>query len=365
MLMAALICLVPALVSWFHAMTVPSNSSVSIRTVEWLRDNGARGLVNKVESIYYSLTAPPTGGPGLKALPGQPNAIAAARVASARYARLHYRPRNLTPVIQPALPGEGVWRATFAPSVANPPILVTSFRPDPNYPRLVAGVAWINHNRTSTWLYPGRQEPSLSLPARGPEEVPVRLRDRLVATFNSGFKIKDAKGAFYENGHTVGTLTPGAASVVVYKDGHTDVGAWGTEVTMTPDVVSVRQSLKLLVDNGQLAPNLNANVQSNWGATISGAFYVWRSGLGVTASGDLVYVAGNALSVSTLATLLQKAGAVRAMQLDINVAWISFMWYTPGATPTTPVPKKLVSFQRPVNRYFTPTSRDFFAVYAR
>ena len=68
-------------------------------------------------------------------------------------------------------------------------MLVTSFRPDPTYPRLVAGVAWIDHNRTTTWLYPGRLEPIVPLPSRGPMEVPMRLRARLVATFNSGFKL--------------------------------------------------------------------------------------------------------------------------------------------------------------------------------
>ena len=46
-----------------------SNSPLGIRTVEWLRDNGAAGIVAKVESIYYSLTAPSKGGPTLKALP--------------------------------------------------------------------------------------------------------------------------------------------------------------------------------------------------------------------------------------------------------------------------------------------------------
>jgi hypothetical protein len=186
-----------------------------------------------------------------------------------------------------------------------------------------------------------------------------------VATFNSGFKIKDALGGYYADGHTVGALTRGAASLVVYRDGHTDVGAWGGSLHLGPDVVSVRQSLKLLVDNGRLAANLSSNVQSNWGATINGAYFVWRSGIGVTAAGDLVYVAGDALSVNTLAALLQRAGAVRAMQLDINVAWISYMWYTPGSTLSAPVPHKLVGFQRPANRYFTPTSRDFFAVYPR
>jgi hypothetical protein len=44
--------------------------------VEWLRDNGARGLVAKVESWYYAAIAPSTGGPALRALPHQPGVAA-------------------------------------------------------------------------------------------------------------------------------------------------------------------------------------------------------------------------------------------------------------------------------------------------
>src|SRR5262249_2043709 len=71
-LIAAALCAIPVAVSYIQAITARSDSSLGIRTVEWLRDNGARGLVNKVESIYYSLNAPAKGGPALRALPGQP-----------------------------------------------------------------------------------------------------------------------------------------------------------------------------------------------------------------------------------------------------------------------------------------------------
>ena len=55
---AALICLVAAFVSYVNAISGRSDSSLGIRTVEWLRDNGARGLVDRIENLYYSLTAP-------------------------------------------------------------------------------------------------------------------------------------------------------------------------------------------------------------------------------------------------------------------------------------------------------------------
>ena len=92
---------------------------------------------------------------------------------------------------------------------------------------------------------------------------------------------------------------------------------------MTPDVVSVRQNLDLLVDNGRPVPGLNANDTTQWGFTLGNAVYVWRSGIGVTADGALVYVGGPGLNITDLANLLVRAGAVRAMELDINTDWVN------------------------------------------
>ena len=102
--MAAALALLPALISYVGMATTPSNSSLGVNTVEWLRSNGLVGLVNRVESIYYSLNAPATGGPGLRALPKQASVAAAQARARVHY----YRPHRIRPVIHPALPGEGV-----------------------------------------------------------------------------------------------------------------------------------------------------------------------------------------------------------------------------------------------------------------
>ena len=60
---------------------------------------------------------------------------------------------------------------------------------------------------------------------------------------------------------------------------------------------------------------------------------MWRSGLGVTANGALVYVGGPGLDIVDLANILVKAGAVRAMELDINTDWVNYSIYQPS-TPT-------------------------------
>jgi hypothetical protein len=115
--LAAALCLIPAVVSYASMLEQPPDSSLGIRTTEWMRDNGARGLVTRIENLYYSLTAPSKGGPPLKALPKQAGAVKPFVAGPVHY----YRPPNIAPVITPALPGEGVWHATFSvPSRATP-----------------------------------------------------------------------------------------------------------------------------------------------------------------------------------------------------------------------------------------------------
>jgi Phosphodiester glycosidase len=359
-LIAGVICLVPALISWVEAVTAPGGLSVGVNTVEWMRENGARGLVDRVENIYYSLTAPSKGGPALRALPTQPG-TALAQAKPKKQVQHVYRPHNIRPVIHPALPGEGVWRATFKNGGSRPPVLITSFRPDPDYPQLVAGVAWIDHTRTSVRLYPGLQEPDVALPSRGPAEVPMALRGRLVATFNSGFRLQDSGGGFASNGHTYAPLVNGLATIVRYQTGRVDVIAWNGGPNAGPDVVYARQNLPLIVNHGQPNPNLSDGPE--WGATLGNAIQVWRSAVGIDRHGNLIYAAANDQTVGSIAAIMIRAGAVRAMELDINTEWTSFITYRfPGAGGAANL---LPDMERSPQRYLVPDDRDFFAVYLR
>jgi hypothetical protein len=358
--LAALLCLLPAVVSYAGMLGRASDSSLSIRTVEWLRDNGARGLVNRVENVYYSLNAPATGGPALRALPHQ---AAIAQALTAGRQRRHYRPRAIKPLIHPALPGEGVWRATFAGGGGGrPPVLVTSFRPDPqNYPQLVAGVAWIDSTRTSTWLYPGRLEPAVPMASRGPMEIPPDRRAGLVASFNSGFKLADSGGGFATGGHTYAPMRRGFATIVRYRSGRMDVISYNGGPDVGSNVVYARQNLPLIVSGGRPNPNLSDGPA--WGATLGNAVRVWRSGVGVDRHGNLIYAAANDQTVGSLAAILIHAGAVRAMELDINTYWTSLITYRhPGALGAANL---LTGMDRSPQRYLTPDDRDFFAVYVR
>ena len=65
----------------------------------------------------------------------------------------------------------------------------------------------------------------------------------------------------------------------------------------------------------------------------------------------------------SIADTLLRAGAVRAMELDINSYWVNFITY--GASGARDPVNLLPDMVRSPSRYLEPDDRDFFAVYAR
>jgi hypothetical protein len=343
-------CAAPIMISYVTTITRPSSSSFTINSFEWLRDHGAARLASQVEGIYYSINAPATGGPPLRKLQ--------IRSGGAVAATLHQP--NIAPVIAPALPGEGVWIPSETWTGSSSPVQITQFRSDPSYPQMVAGVARIDAARTTITLNPGMLEPSVTLP-RGAMEVPPVLRPGLLATFNSAFKLQDSGGGFALGGQTYSPMKPGMATIIGYTNGRVDVQTWSVGPDVPRDVTFARQNLPLIVDNSQLNPNLSDGPQ--WGVTVGNAIRVWRSGIGVDAAGNLIYAAADDQTVGSLAHILIRAGAVRAMELDINSYWDSFITY---AQPDAGSPSNLLpDMTRSPDRYLTPDDRDFFAVYTR
>jgi hypothetical protein len=197
------------------------------------------------------------------------------------------------------------------------------------------------------------------MPNRGPMEVPMALRGRLVATFNSGFKLADSSGGFAYHGRTYAPLHDGMATIVAYRTGRVDIVAWTGGPDAGSDVVYARQDLPLIVNHGQINPNLSDGPE--WGATLGNAIFVWRSAVGIDRHGNLIYAAAPDQTVASLAQIMVHAGAVRAMELDINSYWPSFITYRfPGAKQPANL---LPGMVRSPLRYLTPDDRDFFAVY--
>jgi hypothetical protein len=189
--------------------------------------------------------------------------------------------------------------------------------------------------------------------------VPSADVPALVSTFNSGWKFKDITGGFYLDGRTGHALRDGQASVVIDDQGHVTVGQWGRDVAMSAHVVAVRQNLSLVVDGGRPVTGLSANANGRWGSPRNQFQYTWRSGLGTDAQGNLVYVAGDGLTLQTLGDAMVDAGIQRGMELDIHHGKASFSSWAPAGHSMTPT-KLLPAMRGPADRYLSVDQRDFF-----
>jgi hypothetical protein len=352
-----IVLLVWGLVSYTTWMVRPTSLSWRVNSVEWVRHSVPFGnsMVDQIEHVYYSMNAPKKGGPQRKSLPsvGVKQPAGAAKAAA--------WPPPISPVFQNPLPGEGVWQPTGPPVNGGPPVLVTTFRPDTAYPQIVAYVAWFDHTRTELGYYPGRYEPP-NAAVRGPMMVPESQRSRLLATFNGGFTYTDGDNGSSDNGQMNEPLKDGNATLVGYTNGTVDIVDWSGGPNTGPDVAWARQSLAPIVWNGQLNPTLNDDPNSpQWGYTLGGATRVWRTGVGIDARGNLMFVEADGQTVISLAQILQHAGAVKAMEFDINPEWHTLITYThsAGLVPTVVAPNPMQSN----DRYLVPDDRDFFAVY--
>lgn len=327
------------------ALRVPGSDPVSAKLAEWARDHGLGRFVSAVEAAQYRQDQPVVGGAPGGGIPQ----IGEAQQGPA-----------LAPLSGgPALPDEGRWQ-TVVSAHGRPAVEVAFLRPDQQHTSYVTGVMRIDPTLVAGRLHPGTRDPG----GQWPDATSLAGADAAgaVAAFNGGFRLTDpSHPGYYSDRRTVAPLVRGQASLVLYADGHADVGAWGTDVAMTPGVVSVRQNLVPLVENGRVNPGCATGGEHEWGDTIGQAAFVDRSGFGVTASGEEVYAAGPALSVCTLGAVLADAGVVRGMELDINPSWVSGAYFTRSGSGA-PVGHPLYPAERvPPTHYLTPSSRDWFS----
>ena len=331
------------------ALTAPGADTTAARLAEWGRFHGLGPVVDRLEQLQYQLDPPKVGGALAGGIP---------EISTTQGQTLQL---NIPTQTKPALPGEGVWQPLV--SVHGKPAIRAAFlRPDGTHTSYLVGVTLLDQNLVKFGLHPGYRVPGSSSSA--PSEIPTSQRDSVLATFNSGFTMVDAKGGYWQDGQSVVPLRAGAASMVLYKDGHVDVVKW-TGATPGPEVAAVRQNLSMLVEGGKISPYIDSTTTNAWGKTVGNRTYVWRTALGIRKDGSLVFVVGNSMSVHTLANIVRDAGAVRAIELDINRAWTNFITYTHPGNGVA-VPHMLTTDEQPnPYRYLQPSSRDFVAVLPR
>ena len=269
-------------------------------------------------------------------------------------------PRVCTKV--PGTPGEVCrpWKPMDAWTGRPFSVLTTTFPTSTQSPGVVAYAAWIRTSRTELALYPGYKGPGLTTGVdRGQEMVPPSARIDLLASFNSGFYEADGAAGFYAHHTLFFPMIKGLATVVRYTNGKVDIVKWTGGPHPVAAVQMARQNLPLLVDNSR--PTALSTDNAKWGLTLHGLPAVWRTALGVDPKGNLLYVAAPAQTASSMAAIMVRLHAVRAMELDINPEWPIFVTYAAagakGPSLFVPNPNQIPG------RFLYPSTKDFFAVF--
>jgi hypothetical protein len=279
--------------------------------------------------------------------------------------------------------GHGSHESTAATAIIGPgssaPIVGEPGQPGPTW-RQIATVggqpaAWIARRSGVTLLRFDQQLVHLALHAGSSEpgghgwtygdRIGAGEIHRVVAAFNGGFKLSYGSVGYLADGHTAVALQLGLGSIVTYQNGTTGIGAWHEGVPVAAlKVASVLENLHLLVDRAVVAPSVEDCIQACWGDTLGGGPEVARSALGITGDGQLVWAGGEQLSPATIAQALVAAGAVRAVELDINPEWVAGYLYMHHRDGPTVVPVVPGQFGIP-GRFLTPYGRDFFTILAK
>ena len=355
-----------------QALSAPNGGSISSKLAEWARDHYLGPVVTLGEWVSYE--PPKVGGKpsfSLAVPSGQAISSSAASARPARSAKARtsaFRPDIPAPLASLAgspLSGEGQWRVLE--KVHGEPALLGTFLRDATYTSYVNGIVSMDQQLVSFQLHPGNEDPGGA--GWGPKSqpwIPPSLRAGLLATFNGGFKLDSAEGGFYLNGRTWGTLTPGAASIVYYRNGTIKIGVW--DRTVRDDLVGRGRPAESQAYRRQRArPGLGQHRR--------------RDELGGDARRRLLRLAlGPRRHPRRTGHLRLRSGTRRAGPRGLAAAGrrgrgpaarhqpvLDVLRVLPaGGHPSNPTPVALLpTQQQTVYRYYSPYSRDFTAVYAR
>jgi hypothetical protein len=323
---------------------------------------------DRLKQIAYGTIAKPNGNiynsepsNGTSA-PAKVNANASAAALTAAQA-IKLSSLNSFQTTFPKLPGEGQWNLVPLTQFAGQPLMARTFvRPDPA--RSFAIVALIQMNMHTMHLHAvaGTEHPGAILGHPGSGVIPAAVvaHNQLVAAFNGGFQYKDGQYGMVVTPTTYVPLKASLGTLTLFQDGSLTINRYDPTTTSTKKIEAVRQNGPLILDKGKVTSDAISGGYAVWGRTTTNSIYTWRSGVGLTSNGNLIYAVGPSLTAQTLAAALRSGGAVQAIQLDINAFWVRYVTFTPLAPGSYSHESILNTLQDGGNSYLHGYNKDFF-----
>jgi hypothetical protein len=241
----------------------------------------------------------------------------------------------------------------------------TFLRPDSSRSFAVVSVVKLDMTRLTIGSVAGTVEPGGKVGKYGPGKVPKAIvqSGNLVAAFDGGFQYRDGAYGMIVDNTTYLPLKNNLGTLVGYENGNIQIIDY-TGQDLGSNISFVRQNGPMLIKGGDIVV-ANPDSTETWGRVVGSDMYTWRSGIGITQNGQLLFAAGNDLSPQTLAQALQLAGAVNAIQLDINPHWVRFNIFESNGNGTynsTPLNKDMADGSK---EYLNGYQKDFFYIYKK
>ncbi len=282
--------------------------------------------------------------------------------------------------------GEGVWEPVLFPwlrrlpgavpagsvagqaSAAGPPpyFYKTMIRPDPVRPYARVLIVAIDPRQVELDMEGGVEDPVSLTGAHGTGRIPrdPKILTRVVGAFNGAFKTTHGEYGMMVGRRVLLPPKPQAATLVVTRDHRVGLGTWGASSAIPEDLVSFRQNLDPIVQDGKSMPS----GRTQWGYQLPGtSMFTVRSGVCSTAAGYLYYVWGEELSGVTLAKAMLQAGCDYGMHLDMNPHHTAFMFASVRSMTGRDYEAKLLTpaMEVAADRYLEWSPKDFFYLMLR
>jgi hypothetical protein len=271
-----------------------------------------------------------------------------------------FQPASLVPI--GALENEGQWQPYITDQHQRVVAYRTVLQPDPTRGYAHAVIVAVDLSHTRLHFVLGYDEPVSNHQFDRPGVIPAAdfQPGVLLGAFNGGFQAKHGQFGAMADGQVALPARKGLGTVVIYQDGRVDLGAWGTDVQPSADMLAWRQNGPLMVAQGEINPHTADFDPSAWGFVFGGGVATFRSGVGLSKDGQtLFYVIGPSLTTQSLAAAMHQAGVWNSIQLDINRPWTRFdkAVFTGGKLTIEPAVDGIAQGDR---RLFQPYKRDFF-----
>lgn len=291
----------------------------------------------------------------------------------------HWPPATIKSMWKTPDPGEGEWTTPkqdwvkTLPVAANgekppSPFYETFVRPDEDRPYAKVILVAMDMRQLDVGMEAGSEDPKPLTGPPGTGRIPrdPQIYQRVAAAFNGGFKTEHGNYGMMLNKRVLLPPQPGAATVILTKEGKVGMGSWGAKPVVggingveTADILSYRQNLDPLVDQDKVNPSN----RGQWGFVLPGtSMQTERSGICVNAAGHMMYAWGDDTSATSLGKAMKMAGCIYGMHLDMNPHHTGFMYTNITEFKGRNYKSQLITTQMEIDtdRYLLYAPKDFF-----